>query len=181
MRLAFYVFVVNVLLPLGFSFEIPSSFLISSSCVLLNMGPSLQTLYLPMVQLPHRPMPHRIRRSRLACRGCLCFCVVSKIFLTMISGPQVYMASNFSWLKSSVNGSVTTPLWPWVPSFVVVINFPSWQILNRCSVNKSSFWVLAPTINVSFLGLIVASPVFAKNSRGAVPVPPPINKMFACI
>ena len=76
------------------------------------MGPSLQTLYLLMMQLPHRPMLHRIRRSRLACRGCLCVWVISKIFLTMISGPQVYMLSNFSWFNSSVRGSVTKPCCP---------------------------------------------------------------------
>ena len=119
----------GILLPLRFSFDIPSSSLISFSCVLLNMGPSLQTRYFPMTQLPHRPMPHRIRRSRLASMDCLCFWVVSKIFLTITSGPQVYMASNFSWIKSSVKGSVAKPCLPYVPSFVVVIKFPSWQTL----------------------------------------------------
>ena len=38
--------------------------------------------------------------------------------------------------------------------------------------------VLAPTIKFSFLTLLFVVSVFAKNSRGAVPVPPPINNMF---
>ena len=59
----------RVRLPSRVNFVIPNSFLTSFNCVLLNMGPSLQTRYLPMTQLPHRPMPHRIRRSKLASKG----------------------------------------------------------------------------------------------------------------
>jgi len=76
-------------LPSKPSLEMPSSSLTSRSRWVLKTGPSLQTRYLPIMQLPHMPMPHRIRRSRLASRGTLCFSVRLKTWRVMRSGPQV--------------------------------------------------------------------------------------------
>jgi len=76
-------------LPSKPSLEMPSSSLTSRSRVELNTGPSLQTRYLPIMQLPHMPMPHRIRRSRLASKGMPCFSVRLKMWRVMRSGPHV--------------------------------------------------------------------------------------------
>ena len=75
-------------LPSKPSLDMPNSSFTLRSRVELNTGPSLQTRYLPIMQLPHMPMPHRMRRSRLASMGTLCFSVRLKTSRIMRSGPQ---------------------------------------------------------------------------------------------
>ena len=75
-------------LPSKPSLDMPNSSFTSRSLLELKIGPSLQTLYLPIIQLPHMPIPHRISRSRLASMGMRCFSVRLKTWRVMRSGPQ---------------------------------------------------------------------------------------------
>lgn len=76
-------------LPSKPSLDMPNSSFTSRSLLELKTGPSLQILYLPIIQLPHIPMPHRIRRSRLASMATRCFSVKLKTWRVMRSGPHV--------------------------------------------------------------------------------------------
>jgi len=78
----------GILLPSKPSLEIPSSSLTSRSCAAVKTGPSLHTRYLPITQLPHKPMPQRISRSKLASIGMPLFSVMLKTWRIMGSGPQ---------------------------------------------------------------------------------------------
>ena len=47
----------------------PNSSLTSRSCAAVKTGPSLQTRYLPITQLPHKPMPQRIKPLKTCFQG----------------------------------------------------------------------------------------------------------------
>ena len=76
-------------LPSKPSFDMPNSSLTWRSRLLLKTGPSLHTRYLPIMQLPHMPMPQRISLSKLASSGTWCFSVSWNTWRVMGSGPHV--------------------------------------------------------------------------------------------
>src|SRR5208283_4157933 len=78
--------------------------------------------------------------------------------------------SNFSLSNRLPSGSVTKHCKPYVPSSVVVIRLFSLQTPLSSRIKSSSSLVLAPSTKDS--RSVLAESCFAKNSKGAVPVPP---------
>ena len=79
----------GIFLPSKSRFDTPNSSSTSFSCSAVNTGPSLHTRYRPITQLPHNPMAHRIRRSRLASKAIPYFAPKPRTFRIICSGPQV--------------------------------------------------------------------------------------------
>ncbi len=101
--------------------------------------------------------------------------VSSKIFFTIISGPQTYIMSKCSLSSKVASGWVTRHCSPAVPSSVVVMMFFSWQMPLISCTKRSSLAVLAPSTNMR--RSVFAESCFARKSRGAVPVPPPTSRI----